>query len=79
MFILVLTSTHYLNSIYHVLHKEVETHASENELDAIKHSEYIDIDNHKTNCELLIIKYSILPLCNNSIVWEGLFIDVRNL
>ena len=40
-----------VNSLNHVLHNEVETRTSENELDTIRHSEYIDIENLRTNCE----------------------------
>ena len=46
-----------VNSLNHVLHNEVETRTSENELDTIRHSEYIDIENLKTNCEKKSIKF----------------------
>ena len=44
-------------SVIALLHNEVETRTSENELDTIRHSEYIDIENLKTNCEKKSIKY----------------------
>ena len=40
-----------VNSLNHVLHNDVETRTSENELDTIRQSEYIDIENLETNCE----------------------------
>ena len=51
-----------VNSLNHVLHNEVETSTSENELDTIRHSEYIDIENLKTNCDKNRSNFNVLSM-----------------
>ena len=51
-----------VNSLNHVLHNEVETRTSENELDTIRHSQYIDIENIKTNCEKNRSNFNVLSM-----------------
>ena len=57
-----------VNSLNYVLHNEVETRTSENELDTIRHSEYIDIENLKTNCEKNRSNFNVLSMNIQSLI-----------